>query len=397
MIRRVTSSAPGVLPTLTFALLARVPVGALGLLIVLAVTGRGYSYAMAGIAIACCALSVSISAPVLGRLSDRIGQSPVLFGTGIASFVSLGAFVLVDNETPGWIFLLLAGLSGLTQPPVPACARAVWRRKYPTDVFDRVVTMDAALQEAAFVVGPIALVPLAVFTSPEIALGVVGVLSGGSALAFAALPEARNESKQKQAGHQSFWGPLVHPGVLTLTLLSAAVGTGFGATELGIVRTADAFDAESYSGLLFASLGLGSLMGGLLAVKFETGNPKLRMVALLTFLAVAILLLALATNLLMLGGLLLLTGLAIAPVFGIMYALIGVNSPKAMLTEAFSLATSGITVGLAIGNALAGISGTISEDGPFFVSAGAIVVAIVLISLRAKTMHVKEHALLPVA
>jgi MFS family permease len=65
--------APGVLRTLALALLARIPLGAVGLLLVLQVRHLGHSYALAGACSGACALGMAFGAPMLGRTVDRIG------------------------------------------------------------------------------------------------------------------------------------------------------------------------------------------------------------------------------------------------------------------------------------------------------------------------------------
>jgi len=94
--------SPQVRRSLALALVARIPIGALSLLIVLAVRDAGLTYAIAGLASGACALGMAVSAPLMGRAADRFGQSVVLFASATGTALS---FVVVATVVLG-VFLL---------------------------------------------------------------------------------------------------------------------------------------------------------------------------------------------------------------------------------------------------------------------------------------------------
>ena len=98
----------GVRRSLALALIARIPIGALSLLVVLAVRDAGHPYAVAGLASGACALGMAISAPLMGRAADRVGQSVVLFASAVATAVSFAAFAALPDAAPPAVYAAVA-------------------------------------------------------------------------------------------------------------------------------------------------------------------------------------------------------------------------------------------------------------------------------------------------
>jgi MFS family permease len=81
---RSVLSLPGIRPLLAAAFIGRLPVAMISLAIVLLVSEESGSYAIAGAVSATQALASGIFSPFLGRLIDRLGQTPVLVACAIA-------------------------------------------------------------------------------------------------------------------------------------------------------------------------------------------------------------------------------------------------------------------------------------------------------------------------
>jgi MFS family permease len=354
--------APGVPRTLLLALLARIPIGALGLLIVLAVRDGGHSYALAGLAAGTCSLGVAASAPVLGRLMDRFGQTRVLLCTSVGTIVVFCAFLVLPEDAPGWAFPAAALLYGLALPPVSASVRVVWRRLLDGPQFNQVVTLDASLQELSFMIGPLILVTLATHGDPAAVLALTGVAWATITVAFALLPETRAVPGSRRPHTGSLVGPLRDRGVVVLLLVAAALGFCIGASELGVVTLADEHHARGATGLLYGCWSLGSLVGGLVVARRRITDMVSAARWLTLVVAATTAVLALAPTPAVLGVLLLFAGIANAPLFGALYTLMADIAPPAMVTEAFSLQSSGLTVGIAMGAAVAG--GLVNHGGP---------------------------------
>ena len=192
--------APGVPRTLALALLSRVPLSAIGLLLVLQIRHLGHSYALAGACSGACALGMAIGSPVLGRVIDRAGQAAVLAVTGGAVVAITFAFALVPAGAPAPLFILIAAAIGAVQPPVGSCVRVLWRRMLDGPGFSSLVTVDASLQELAFLSGPLLLIGLASGVGSAAALVVTGALTGLVAALFALLPETRRFGLRQHGG-----------------------------------------------------------------------------------------------------------------------------------------------------------------------------------------------------
>src|SRR5919204_4985905 len=100
---------PGVPRLLSAAVRGRMPIGMAGLAIVLLVRQTGGSYATAGLVAGCYAVSLGVTAPLLGRLIDRVGQTRVLLG---CAGVCAAAFVALAGPPP----------AGSPAPPPGPCA-----------------------------------------------------------------------------------------------------------------------------------------------------------------------------------------------------------------------------------------------------------------------------------
>jgi MFS family permease len=183
--------APGVPRTLALALLSRVPLSAIGLLLVLQVRHLGHSYTLAGACSGACALGMAIGAPVLGRIIDRAGQAAVLSATGAAVVAVTALFAVIPAGAPAPLFILVAALIGAMQPPVGSCVRVLWRRMLDGPGFSALVTLDASLQELAFLSGPLLLIGLASGIGSAAALVATATITGVVAALFALLPETR--------------------------------------------------------------------------------------------------------------------------------------------------------------------------------------------------------------
>jgi MFS family permease len=141
-----------------------------------------------------------------------------------------------------------------------------------------------------------------------------------------------------------------------LTVVCVALGLMFGATELISVAFASDHGARSASGVLLALWALGSLLAGAAtgAIRFRRGLGQ-RVLWGSAGLVVAMAPLALVQDLALMGALMLVGGLAIAPTLIATTAMIEQVTPPARLTEGMALLQTGLVAGVAPGAALAGI------------------------------------------
>jgi len=367
--------APGVPRTLALALLSRVPLSAIGLLLVLQIRHLGHSYTLAGACSGACALGMAIGSPFIGRIIDRAGQAAVLLVTAAAVVAVTALFAVIPAGAPALAFIGVAALIGAVQPPVGSCVRVLWRRMLDGPGFSALVTLDASLQELAFLSGPLLLIGLASGIGAAAALTVTAAMTGLVAVLFAMLPETRRfGGADEPAAHDAppqkrAWRS---GGVRLLLLVSALMGVAFGATELGLVTTADHHGARGASGILFAVWGVGSFVGGVLWTRTaQHRDGRAAMPWLLLILGVTTALIGALPSMVLVGIGITLAGAAVAPLFGVVYSRMGEVAPAGALTEAFTLETSAITAGIALGSALAGAAASGFGAPAAFVLAGA--------------------------
>ena len=126
------------------------------------------------------------------------------------------------------------------------------------------------------------------------------------------------------------------------------MGLAFGAIEVSAPAAADRAGHAGAAGLLLGGWGLGSFVGGVLATRASAPpDPVRRLCLLLALLTCGHLLLALPHQLILLGGVLFLSGAAIAPAFGLAYGLVERAAAAGTVTEAYTWLSTGLAAGIA--------------------------------------------------
>lgn len=148
-----------------------------------------------GLMFATFSLAQMVFAPVLGRVSDRIGRKPVivlsLVGTAVGSIVTGAAGAL-------WMLFLGRAIDGASGASVAVAQGAIADIAPPQDRA-RLLGMLGAAFGVGFVVGPL-LGSLAALGGPHVPFYVAGALAGANAIAaYIRLPETRPQPREEQA------------------------------------------------------------------------------------------------------------------------------------------------------------------------------------------------------
>jgi MFS family permease len=360
---------PDVKALLGAAFVARLPFGINILALILLLRAQDLPYATVGVVTGSLGLAVGATAPLLGRLVDRLGHTRVLVGSALVTLVANVALALAALAGAGAVALTaLAVVAGGTYPPVSPALRALWPRLAAREQLDAAYTFDALQLEVVFIVGPLLAAGIAAWASPQAAFLAGVALQVGGALAFAAVPASRRwRGESRQAARHG--GALSSPGLRVLVVTLAVYGVALGALEIAIPAFAEQEASRGDSGWLFAIWGVGSLAGGLWYGARRWLMPAYRRFLLVSVvLAVGLAPLPLAASMPAFAVLLVLAGLGMAPSTAAGYSLVGELAPAGALTEAYAWQIVGYVAGSAAG---AWIAGAV-VDGPGVTAALAL-------------------------
>ena len=353
---RALFQVPHVKRLVLSGLLARLPMGMVGLALLLLVRDSGGSYAAAGVVSGAYFVATAIGAPIAGRLVDRRGQTRILLPRAlIFPSVLLGVCALALLDAPLPAIAIGAAAAGALMPPIGASLRSLWPRLFAdAERRSTAYALEASLQEIFFVVGPLLVALLTAVASPVLALA-VAALAGGIGTALVALAEPVRAWRPEERQVMSILGALESPGVRTIILLAGCLGLGFGGTEVGMPAFAEGHGGAELGSVPLALFAGGSLVGGLIAGARVTGHP-LRLLRISTFLLVIGLALPLlATSLATMSVLAFLAGLPIAPAVMAAYGLIDSVARRGTAAEAFAWISTAVSIGLAAGTAVGGV------------------------------------------
>ncbi|MGH3828060.1 MAG: MFS transporter, partial [Pseudonocardiaceae bacterium] len=133
------------------------------------------------------------------------------------------------------------------------------------------------------------------------------------------------------------------------------------AIEVSLVSFAAHRGGTSVSGLLIAVLSLGSVVGGICwGSRSQPGTSPQQLVVLLEVLGIGWAVLTVSENPWLLGGLLLLAGLALNPAITVMFGIMGDVATRDTLTESFGWLNALGSAGAAVG---ASITGAVVKSG----------------------------------
>lgn len=366
---------------------ARLPISMQTLGIVLLVSATRGSYGLAGSVSATFLIAGAAAAPVLGRLTDRLGQGRVLLGTLAVHTVGLGTLVgLVLADAPAWTLFPAAAVAGGSYPQPGSLVRARWSHVLAgTPLLPTAFSWESVVDEVIFVVGPVLVTALATGVAPAAGLLTAYGFTLVGCLALAALRRTEPPSHPVPAGTRG-GSALLAPGVPVLVGAAVGLGSIFGSVEVATV----AFTAErgrpAAAGMVLALLAAGSLLAGLWygTVPWRAAVHR-RFVLGVLLLAAATVPLPFAPNVVALAVLAFVGGFAISPGLIAGFALLDRLVPPRARTEGLAWFSTGIGVGLAVSSSVAGqvvdaASGRAALG--VTVAAGVLSAALVLLGAR---------------
>jgi len=337
------------------AFVARLPIAMIGLGIVLLVVAERDQYGLAGAVSATFALVNAVAAPLIARLTDRLGQTRVLAPAVAFYAIFLALFVvLVNAGAPTWTYFATAAATGVFAPSIGSLVRARWG--FVLGSSPRLTTAyayESVLDEIIFVVGPLLVTLLATKVAPHAGLlaAAVLVVSGS-----AGLLAHRASEPPPRAGHEDGHpSALRSPGLAVLMLLMAFIGGVFGAVEISTVASADHAGRAGLAGPLLACYAGGSATSGLVfgAVHWQVSARRRLLLGTATM-TVTVALLPFVGSLAVLGGALFVAGVGIAPTLISGFSLVERIVPEGTVTEGLTWATTGLIIGFSAATWLSG-------------------------------------------
>jgi len=388
--RRVLAH-PGAAAFSSSGLLGRLPISMIGLGIVLQVSARSGSYALAGSVTAAYVLANAVFAIAQGRLIDHFGQHRFL-PPAIMVFAVAMALMTWSVEGEWGVVLphVFAALAGAALPPVGSCVRARWSHLLsdPRDI-NTAYSLEAVVDESVFVIGPTLATLLATAWHPVagLAAATLAGLIGTFALASqrSTEPPAARHALVAAVRNALPWRVLA-----PLSAVACALGVLFGSAEVVTVAVSEGLGHKAWSGPLLALWAFGSLLSGLVAgviVWRSSVTTRLRVGLLALSLLMAPMLVI--DTFWLLAPMLFLAGFAISPTLIATMSLAEQVLPRTRLTEGMAVLQTGIAAGVAAGAALAGVA--IDHLGPspaYLVTVGGGLVGVLAaLALPGKPRH----------
>ncbi len=364
-------------------LLARMPVGMMGLSMLLFVREELGSLVQAGVIVGAFFISAAIVAPLIGRLVDRIGPKPPLYVLACIQPIAFLLFIFNIITTKNYVAAIACVmLAGASASPVSVLTRTIWRLRFGQDEALRKMafTLDSIMVEINFTIGPLLVAVLIALVSPRAAFFVsVGfaTIAVGIFLASPALKYWQQIKPEIGAAPRHFFGPLTNTGLQKLYVLSFGFAFCLGILEVSYPAYGTVISQPAFGGVLLALNSIGSAVGGLIY-----GTLKLRasmgrqFAASLAILAVPLLAHAFMQQQIAFAIFAFAAGLAIAPAFTAQIMLVTDMTPPKYATEAFTWSSTCIVSGIGLGTAGgAALIDKFNIGAPFLVG-GSVMIAL---------------------
>jgi MFS family permease len=342
------------------------------------------SYAVSGSALAAHAACFAASAPLRGRIIDRHGARTALPPFVVVNAATIAALPPAAAAHAGWLLVVLAGVAGLSIPPMGAAMRLEWQRILGRgdERLSQAYAFEAAAQVSLFVVGPLSAGVAVAALRPPATLEISAVMAAIPGLAFALEAGAEPAPAKADCGRL---GPIRLPGVRTLVLAAALADTGLGAVELTVTAFAQQHGESAAAGALLSVFAASSVLGGTFyGSRSWRSPPAFRLALLASIGAAALLPLALAHSLVALACLLIVAGLPSTAQWAASSLALDTVAPPGGAAEAYTWLSTANGAGFAIGGLMAGTAVELGGTAVAFASAAGLVAAaaIVLVARR---------------
>lgn len=339
----------------TASIVGRMPISMIGLGVVILIAGETGSYGLAGAVSGISVVATALTGPIQGRLVDRYGQTRLLLaGSAVCTAALFGLLAAVAAGAPAWVLYAVAATAGASRPQVGAFSRARWRQIVGRGrALQTAYALEAVGDEVVFIIGPVVVTTLATAVNAYVALMVAAALgfagTAGLGLLRSTDPPGRGRDGEQTAA------PMPWLSVLLLSIIGLGLGAALGSAEVVTVAFTTAIGSPATAGPVLALWAFGSLLAGLAYGAVHWRAPVARRLLIgAVAMAVTLAPLPFVGNVAVLGVALFACGTTIAPTMVALTACVEEWVPPPRLTEAITWTVTGILLGVAPGNALAG-------------------------------------------
>ena len=395
--------SPGVARLVPGMVLARLPVGATTVLLVLFVS-LSYGAFFAGLTTAAMTLGTAIAAPFLGRLVDRGHGPAALILASVSQLLLVSALVLCVSLSLGAsISIALAFAAGICTPPVAGTTRSLRPDIVSRELLNTAYNFEVFLIDVLYVTGPLLASAFIAAGIPQ--AGLVTVMAGqfvGSFILARSNAVRCRAATQHSAGQDTTDSPdcaddgkqeagLLGDLRIALLLLVCLTTNAFsGALETVLPLWYSSIGSANGSGLAISLWSAGSIIGVLAFARFQPDRYRFYLPKQLCWTTFVYFIATLSLAGHEISWLLLCSviaiGLTVSPCTNLHYQLSGSLAPRSKHAEMFSWLNTATSAGISIG---AFAAGTVADYAGFQTafSAGSLFVAAALVLSFALNRH----------
>jgi MFS family permease len=359
---QVLIATPGALAFSSTGFVGRMSMSMYGLGTVLLIASITGHYGTAGTVAAAGSIGFALLSPYAAQLSDRLGQGRVLLVQTTIFTITCAAFIACAELRAPLPALLAAGtLAGACMPSMSSMVRSRWSSLLGDEPrqLHAAFALESVNDEIIFVIGPALVTLLATQLFPAAGVGTASLLAITGTLLFAM--QRRTEPKPRlrpvSTDGRARWRLPTVPAAALITLSPAflVLGMMFASIDLSTVAFASELGHRPLAGLVLGTYSLGSAIGGLWYGSRHWRSPLGRRFIITAAITVC----GVATfwampGLLALTGVCLFAGMPVAPTLIAGYAILEQQAEPHRRTEAMAWLGSTISVGVAVGSAVAG-------------------------------------------
>lgn len=339
------------------ACLSRMPMGMVGLSMLMYLREALGSFTLAGSAVGAYFIAMAAGAPIQGRLMDRIGPRLPLLVTGAMQPLAMIALLLCARFNLTYSAVLLCAIvSGAFQAPITVLTRTLWRHRFDDESDRRLAfSLDAVMIEVNFTLGPALVAAMLAIAHPTAAFVMSIAVVIGAFLLFIRSPSLKYWKHDPHAERHMF-GPLTEPRLLLVFAVSFGLTFSFGMLEVGYPGYATMIGLPALGGVLLAINSSGSAAGGAIYGALHLrASVERQFASTLALMALPLFLHAWVDQRIIFAIVAFFAGVAIAPTLISQTLLVSRLSPSKYATEAFTWSSTSIISGLGTGMAVGGI------------------------------------------